>query len=60
MGQTYRAASECQIFRYMLMGVSPTGISGREKPADWYNQSPPWQSVKIPLGDWRILVPCLN
>ena len=44
----------------MLMGVSPTGISGREKPADWYNQSPPWQSVKIPLGDWRILVPCLN
>jgi hypothetical protein len=42
------------------VGETPISISGREKPADWYNQSPPWQSVEILLGDWRILVPCLN
>jgi len=42
------------------VGLPPTSISEREKPADWHHQSPPWQSVKIPLGDWRILVPYLN
>ena len=30
------------------------------EPDDWYDQSPQCQSVEIPLGDGRILVPCFD